>query len=94
VIGFVDGTTDVLFETVVQREVDAARYGAVFGVAYALMATTMTAAFVLSPLVNAVVDAGTVLVGAGSVLAVAGAVAAIGLRSRAGAAVPAPQPGA
>lgn len=83
-IGFVDGTTDVVFETVAQRETDPSYYGAVFGFASALMAATMTAAFLVAPVMNRLAEPSVVILGAGAVLAVAGAIALAGMpRSRA-----------
>ena len=88
-IGFVDGTTDVVFETVAQRETDPRYYGAVFGFASALMASTMTAAFLVAPVVNRLADPSVVILGAGAVLAVAGAIALVGMpRARASADAP------
>lgn len=80
-IGFLDGTTDVLFETIVQREADPERYGSVFGFAYALMAATMTGAFALAPLFNSLLDPSTVLVSAAAFLACAGGIALAGMRA-------------
>ena len=71
-IGFVDGITDVLFETLVQREADPAHYGAIFGAAGAFMTTTMAVAFALAPVLNGVVDARLVIAGAGGVLLLVG----------------------
>ena len=51
-IGFLDGTTDVLFETIVQREADPQYYGRVFGLASAFFTTTMMGAVAAAPLVN------------------------------------------
>ena len=78
-IGFVDGTTDVMFETVVQREADPRRYGAVFGFSYAFITMTMMGAVALAPLVNGLVDPGVAILGAGALLVVAGAIAVLGM---------------
>lgn len=78
-IGFVDGTTDVLFETVVQREADPRRYGAVFGFSYAFITMTMMGAVALAPLVNGLVQPGVAILGAGGLLVVAGAIALLGM---------------
>ncbi len=51
-LGVIDGTTDTLFETAVQRQADPGRYGAVFGLATTAMSTTMMAAIAAAPLVN------------------------------------------
>jgi len=80
-IGFADGTTDVVFDTVVQQESDQAHLGAVFGLASTLYTTTMVAAVALGPLANDVAASGTVvLVGAGF-LALGGAIAFAELRT-------------
>jgi Family of unknown function (DUF5317)/Major Facilitator Superfamily/Transketolase, C-terminal domain len=88
-IGFVDGTTDVMFETVVQREADPRRYGAVFGFSYAFITMTMMGAVALAPLVNGLVEPGVAILGAGAVLVVAGAIALLGMPRTAAA----PRPG-
>ncbi len=88
-IGFVDGTTDVLFETVVQREADPRRYGAVFGFSYAFITMTMMGAVALAPLVNGLVEPGVAILGAGALLVVAGAIALLGMPTTAAA----PRPG-
>jgi hypothetical protein len=88
-IGFVDGTTDVLFETVVQREADPRRYGAVFGFSYAFITMTMMSAVALAPLVNSVVSPGVAILGAGALLVAAGAIALLGMPTTAAA----PRPG-
>jgi hypothetical protein len=85
-IGFVDGTTDVLFETVVQREADPRHYGAVFGFSYAFITMTMMSAVALAPLVNRIVAPGTVILGGGALLVVAGAIALLGMPRTAAAA--------
>jgi hypothetical protein len=74
-IGFVDGTTDVLFETAVQRDADPRYYGAVFGFASSLMMTTMMIAVALAPLAHELVAARVVLLGATAFLLTAGALA-------------------
>jgi hypothetical protein len=78
-IGFVDGTTDVLFETVVQREADPRRYGAVFGFSYAFITMTMMGAVALAPLVNGIVEPGVAILAAGVLLVAAGAIALLGM---------------
>jgi uncharacterized protein DUF5317/MFS transporter/transketolase-like protein len=81
-IGFVDGTTDVLFETSVQREADSRHYGAVFGLASAVMTTTMLGAVGLAPLANRLLDSREVVMGASGFLVLASAVAIVGLAGR------------
>ncbi len=74
-IGFLDGTTDVLFDTTVQREADPSRYGAVFGFSAAFMATTMMGAVALAPLANAIASPAAILLFAAAWLVLAGGVA-------------------
>jgi MFS family permease len=84
-IGFVDGTTDVLFDTIVQREADPRYYGRVFGFASAFITTTMMTAVAASPLLNHVGTPRAVILFAGLFLLVAAAVALVGTRRPAGA---------
>lgn len=79
-IGFVDGTTDVVFDTVVQRETDPRYLGSVFGVSSAFITTTMMGAVAVSPLLNGLLDAHAVILGAAVVLVVAGSIALVGAR--------------
>lgn len=75
-IGIVDGTTDVLYDTVVQRRADPARLGAVFGSSTAIITTTMLAGVALAPLAAKVVSpAGAI--GAAAVFLVAAAALAL-----------------
>ncbi len=74
-IGFVDGTTDVLFETAVQRDADPRYYGAVFGFTSSLMMTTMLVAVAVAPLATGLVDTRAVLLGATVFLLAAGVLA-------------------
>jgi len=85
--GFVDGTTDVVFKTIVQREADPRHYGAVFGVAGASMRTTFIAAILAAPLANRVLDPQHVIVAASVVLFAAAGIALASARHR-----PAEQP--
>jgi len=78
-IGFVDGTTDVLFETVVQREADPRHYGAVFGFSYSFITLTMMGAVAVAPLVNGLVEPGIAILGGGALLLVAGGIALLGM---------------
>jgi hypothetical protein len=79
-IGFVDGTTDVLYDTALQQEVDPDRQGAAFGFSSTLITTTMMAAFAGAPLANRLLPAPAVLVAASLFLVVAGTIALVGLR--------------
>jgi hypothetical protein len=79
-IGFVDGTTDVLFETVLQRESDPRHTGAVFGVAGACITTTILGAVSLAPLANDYLTPHGVILGTSACLVAAGVIALLGMR--------------
>jgi hypothetical protein len=81
-IGFLDGTTDVLFETIVQREAHPAYYGRVFGLASAFFTTTMMGAVAAAPLVNRLATPQTVIIVAATGLLVASVVALAGTRAK------------
>jgi uncharacterized membrane protein YraQ (UPF0718 family) len=74
-VGFVDGTTEVVFGTVVQREADPRRYGAVFGLASAFMTTTMLCAVGIAPAANRLLSGQHVILAAGAFLVAAGLIA-------------------
>jgi hypothetical protein len=78
-IGFVDGTTEIVFDTVVQHEASPAHIGAVFGFAGALMSSTMIGAVALAPLANRLLGSGGAVVAASLVLVAAGAMAVAGM---------------
>ena len=80
-IGLVDGTTDVVFQTIVQREADPRHLGAVFGFSSALYTATMLGAVALAPLVNTLFKASDVILGASLFLIVAGGTALLGQRT-------------
>jgi hypothetical protein len=79
-IGVVDGTTDVLFDTVVQREADQRFYGRVFGFSSAFFTTTMMAAVAAAPLANRLANPQLVVLTAGLLLSAAAAVALVPIR--------------
>ena len=79
-IGFVDGTTDVLFDTIVQRESDPRYLGRIFGLAGAAYRTTMMGAVAAAPLVNHLAAPHRVVLVAGIGLLAASAVALAGTR--------------
>ena len=79
-IGFVDGTTDVLFETVIQREADPRHYGAVFGFASACITTTMLGAVAVAPFANELLAPHGVIMGTSLFLVAAGGIALVGMR--------------
>ncbi|MBD0291283.1 MAG: DUF5317 family protein [Thermoleophilia bacterium] len=81
VIGFLDGTTDVLFDTIVQRETEGPFLGRVFGLGSAFFTTTMMFAVASAPLLTAVAAPDRVLLLAGGFALVAALVAGFGLRS-------------
>jgi predicted MFS family arabinose efflux permease len=90
-IGFVDGSTDGVFDTVVQREADAARHGAVFGVSSATFAISMMAAVLAAPVLNRVGDASVVLTVGAIALLLASAIAFAGSRTATPQRQPAPR---
>ncbi len=70
-IGIVDGTTDIVFETIVQREAEEHVLGSVFGFAGAFVRTTMIFSVALAPALNRVfAPNGVVLVAAAFLVAV------------------------
>jgi hypothetical protein len=79
-IGFVDGTTDVIFDTAIQREADPGRYGAVFGLSSASFTTTMLVAVAVAPIANRFLDPRGVLLVAAGFLVAAGTIALLRLR--------------
>jgi MFS family permease len=74
-IGVVDGTTDVVFKTVIQRDADPRYYGAVFGFAGAAMRTTMMIGVGVGPVANQLLAPRHVVLAAGLVLGVSSAIA-------------------
>ncbi len=80
VIGLVDGTTDVVYSTVLQRETDDEHLGAVFGASTSLMTTTMVIAFAVAPAIGAVLGPGGAVGLAAAVVATAGVVALVAVR--------------
>jgi hypothetical protein len=81
-IGFVDGTTDVVYSTVVQREADPRHLGAAFGFSSALMTTTMIGAVALSPVANGFLPARSVVLAAATFLVAGGLAALLGMARR------------
>jgi len=71
-IGFVDGTTDVVFETIVQCEADPHVLGSVFGFAAVFVRTTMVVSIAVAPLVNRFLPPGHVVLAGAGFLAVVG----------------------
>jgi hypothetical protein len=81
-VGFLDGSTDILYDLVIQREASPAYYGAAFGISSALTATTMVAGFALAvPLGTLVSPGGVVAVSAGA-FALAGLTALLAIVGR------------
>lgn len=69
-VGVADGTSELVFATVVQRECDSRYLGRIFGFASACMTTTTIAAVGAAPFVNAIAAPSTALtVAAGCLLA-------------------------
>lgn len=81
-IGLVDGTTDVLFNTIIQREVDPRYYGRVFGFGSAFFTTTMLGAVAAAPLVERIAPPQEAILAAGLALLVASSIAILGTRVR------------
>lgn len=81
-IGLVDGTTDVVYDTVLQRRAEPARLGAVFGVSSSAVALAMFIGVSLAPVTAEIVSpAGAIALGSlfllgGALLAMFGARAA------------------
>ena len=73
-IGIVDGTTDIVFETVVQREAEEHVLGSVFGFAGAFVRTTMIFSVALAPLMNRLSPPNGVVLGAAAFLVAVGVV--------------------
>jgi hypothetical protein len=82
-IGCIDGTTDVVYSTVLQRESDPERLGAVFGFSASMMTTTMVAAFAVAPLAGRLLGAGGVVGLAAGVLAAGGVVGLLAVHAAA-----------
>jgi hypothetical protein len=74
-IGFIDGTTDVLYQTVLQRRADPRYHGRVFSFSSAFMGSTMMCAFVAAPVVGGLIGTQQVILVAGGTLLLAGALA-------------------
>jgi MFS family permease len=79
-IGLVDGTTDVLFDTIVQRDADPRYYGRIFSFSSVLMTTTMMGAVAAAPLVNKLGPPREVIFIAGVALLGASVIALVGTR--------------
>jgi len=71
-IGIIDGTTDIVFETIVQREAEQHLLGAVFGFAASFVRMTMIFSVALAPVLNHVFPAGRVVLVAAAFLLVVG----------------------
>jgi MFS family permease len=71
-IGVVDGTTDIVFETIVQREAEQHLLGAVFGFAASFVRMTMIFSVVLAPVLNHLFPPGRVVLAAAAFLLVVG----------------------
>jgi MFS family permease len=79
-IGLVDGSTDVLFDTIVQRQAEPRFYGRIFGFSAMFMTTTMMGAVAAAPLVNRLGAPREVLLAAGLALLGSSAIALVGTR--------------
>jgi hypothetical protein len=79
-IGFLDVTTDVVFDTIVQREADPRYLGRVFAVSSACMRTTMMTAVAAAPILNRISTPQDVILVAATGVLLASAVALVGTR--------------
>lgn len=73
-IGFVDGTTDVFFDTALQEMTEPGRRGAVFGTSTATMSATMMAGVAAAPVLAGAVPPGAVFAVVAAALGLAGAI--------------------
>lgn len=73
-IGVVDGTTDIVFETVVQREAEEHVLGSVFGFAGAFVRTTMIFSVASAPILNRLFPPNGVVLAAAAFLVAVGVV--------------------
>jgi hypothetical protein len=80
-IGFVDGTTDVLYDTIMQREAEPRYLGAAFGFSTTAITATMIAGVIAAPLANRLASPRTVIGAAAGFVLLAGVIALVGMRS-------------
>lgn len=78
-IGVVDGTTDIVFETVVQREAEQHVLGSIFGFAGAFIRTTMIFSVALAPVANRLLNVRHVMLLAAGFLTATAVIALISL---------------
>ena len=91
-IGIVDGTTDIVFETIVQRDAEQHVLGSLFGFAAAFVRTTMIFSVALAPVLNHLFAPGEVVLAAAVFLLAVGVFAFLSvLRNGAESRVPARQ---
>ncbi|HVP74939.1 MAG TPA: MFS transporter [Gaiellaceae bacterium] len=76
-IGIIDGTTDIVFETIVQREAEEHVLGSVFGFAGAFVRTTMIFSVAVAPTVNHLLPPDGVVLGAAAFLLLVGFVSLV-----------------
>jgi len=79
-IGCVDGTTDVVYSTVLQREADPRLLGAVFGFSTSTMTATMVAAFALAPVAGRLLGSTGVVILAAGILVLGGVVGLVAVQ--------------
>jgi len=93
-IGCVDGSTDIVYSTVLQRQADPRMLGAVFGFSTSIMTTTMVVAFAVAPVAGRLVGSADVVFLAAGILVLGGLLGLAAVRGarRPGLAVPAPAP--
>lgn len=79
-IGLVDGATDVLFDTIVQREAEPRFHGRIFGFSSVFMTTTMMGAVAAAPIVNRLGPPREIILVAGLALLASSVAALLGTR--------------
>jgi hypothetical protein len=78
-LGLVDGTTDIVFETVLQREAEPHVLGSLFGLAGAFVRTTMIFSFALAPVLNGFVRPDRVVLATAAFLLLVGLCALVAI---------------
>lgn len=73
-VGFIDGTTDVFFDTTLQATTEPSRLATVFGASAATMATTMVAGVATAPLLAGILAPAIVFAVVAAALAAAGVI--------------------
>ncbi len=74
-VGFIDGSTDILYDLAIQRGADPRYYGAIFGLSSTSTAATMVTAFAIAPALGSLFSASTVILLSGLGFGVGGVIA-------------------